>query len=113
MYDLAVYSITLMTGLLGPAQRVVALSGAVDPTRTLMQGTPEERQIEVTKDDNTSILLDLGESRFVYIYAAWHGAASRAQGMEIIGSGGTLTQSGGGDLVTRQREGHRPPVQDR
>ena len=104
VYDLAVYSITLMTGLLGPAQRVVALSGAVDPTRTLMQGTPEERQIEVTKDDNTSILLDLGESRFVYINAAWHGAASRAQGMEIIGSGGTLTQSGGGDLVTRQRE---------
>jgi predicted dehydrogenase len=104
VYDLAVYSITQMTGLLGPVERVVALSGTVDPTRTLMQGTEEVRQIEVTEDDNTSILLDFGESRFVYVNAAWHGAASRAQGMEIIGSRGTLTVSGGGDLVTRTRE---------
>ncbi len=104
VYDLAVYSITRMTGLLGPAKRVIALSGTVDPTRTLMQGTEEERQIDVTEDDNTSILLDLGESRFVYVNAAWHGAASRSQGMEIVGSRGTLTESGSGDLVTRTRE---------
>ena len=104
VYDLAVYSITRMTGLLGPVERVVALSGTVDPTRSLMQGTAEARRIEVTEDDNTSILLDLGESRFVYVNAAWHGAASRSQGMEIIGSKGTLTESGGGDLVARTRE---------
>ena len=104
VYDLAVYSITRMTGLLGPVERVAAFSGVVDPTRALMQGTSQERRIEVTEDDNTAMLLDLGESRFVYVNAAWHGAASRAQGMEIVGSKGTLTESGGGDLVTRTRE---------
>jgi predicted dehydrogenase len=104
VYDLAVYSITQMTGLLGPVRRVVAFSGTVDPHRMLMGGTEEARQIDVTEDDNTSFLLDLGDSRFVYVNAAWHGGGSRAQGMEIVGSAGTITTSGSGDLVTRTRE---------
>ena len=104
VYDLAVYSITQMTGLIGPVRRVVAFSGTVNPHRLLMGGTEEARQIDVTEDDNTSFLLDMGDARFVYINAAWHGGGSRSQGMEIIGSEGTITTSGSGDLVTRTRE---------
>ena len=104
VYDLAVYSITQMTGLIGPVRRVVAFSGTVNPHRLLMGGTEEARRIDVTEDDNTSFLLDMGDSRFVYINAAWHGGGSRSQGFEIIGSEGTITTSGSGDLVTRTRE---------
>ena len=102
VYDLAVYSITRMTGLIGPAKRVFAYSGIVDDSRTLMQGTESERSIEVTEDDNTSLLLDMGASRFVHINAAWHGGATKNQGFEVIGSKGTITQSSVGDIVTRE-----------
>ena len=113
VYDLAVYSITQITGLIGPVRRVTAFSGTVHPHRLLMGGTEEARQIDVTEDDNTSFLLDLGESRFVYVNAAWHGGGSRAQGFEIVGSEGTITTSGSGDLVTRTREATVPPVPER
>ena len=56
------YSITQMTGLLGPVRRVVAFSGTVDPHRLLMGGTEEaqlkfqmarpEEKTDVTEDDN-------------------------------------------------------------
>ena len=102
VYDLAVYSITRITGLLGPAKRVFAYSGIVDDSRTLLQGTESEHSIKVTEDDNTSVLLDMGASRFVHINAAWHGGSTKNQGFEVVGSGGTLTQSSVSDIVTRE-----------
>ena len=51
--DLAVYNITSLTGLLGPAVSVVAMTNIIRPTREIdNKGT-----IKVTEEDNSHILL--------------------------------------------------------
>jgi predicted dehydrogenase len=53
MYDMAVYSLHTLTGLLGPARQVTAMSGIRVPRRTWPGGGAT-----VEMDDNTVLLLD-------------------------------------------------------
>lgn len=55
LYDLTVYSLHGMTGILGPVERVTAMSGIVVPVRSF-----NGQEIETDADDNTLILLDFG-----------------------------------------------------
>ena len=89
VYDGAGYPITRMTGLLGPVRRVVAFSGIVNPKRVVMEGTEAARQIDVTEDDLTALILDLGESRYVTINSGWIGGRA-VKGRESLGPGAPL-----------------------
>lgn len=55
--DLGVYNLTFLTGLLGPARSVVAMTSIVSPRRNIL-GTGD---IEVTEEDNAMVLLEHAE----------------------------------------------------
>src|SRR5437667_280948 len=55
LFDLGVYCITSLTGLLGPAKRVQAMTGIAIPEREI-----NGRKIQVQAEDNAQVLLDFG-----------------------------------------------------
>jgi len=53
LYDLGVYNITTLTGLLGPVREVVGMTGIVTATRRCA----DEGEVKVEADDNTMLLM--------------------------------------------------------
>jgi predicted dehydrogenase len=94
LYDMTVYALHQLTAVLGPAQRVTALSGRVLPVREFLG-----RSIEVDADDNTILLLDFGEGAFAVAYGtasadaviddfaagAYYGTGGSIVGLELNG----------------------------
>ena len=66
LYDMTVYALHGLTSVLGPAQRVTAMSGMVLPQREF-----GGRSITAEMDDNTVALLDFGDG----VFAVAHGTA--------------------------------------
>ncbi|MGW6280188.1 Gfo/Idh/MocA family protein [Kribbella sp. NPDC055071] len=100
LFDMGVYGIHEITGILGPAKRVVAMSGITEPTRTVRGGPFKGKTIEVTADDNVLMLLDFGESTFAMVDGTFNVNAARGPKLEIFGREGTINLSGrpfGGD----------------
>jgi predicted dehydrogenase len=62
-YDVTVYCLHNLTGILGPARRVTAFSGLVLPERSFRGKT-----IACDMDDNTLLMLDFGESVFAFVH---------------------------------------------
>jgi predicted dehydrogenase len=69
VYDMTVYGLHTLTGVLGPARRVTAMSGIVLPERKFRGET-----YRVDADDNTHMLLDFGGSAFAFVYGAAAGS---------------------------------------
>jgi predicted dehydrogenase len=90
LLDMGVYGIDRITGLLGPAQRVAAMSGLAVPVRRARGGPFDGLTIDVTEDDNTLLLLDFGEATFAVIDATFNVQASRTPELELFGTAGTL-----------------------
>jgi predicted dehydrogenase len=90
LLDMGVYGIHDITGLLGPAERVVAFSGITEPVRTVRGGPFKGTEIEVTADDNTLLMLDFGESTFAVVDGTYNVNAARGPQVEIFGRAGTL-----------------------
>jgi len=90
LLDMGVYGIHDITGLLGPAKRVVAFSGITEPTRVVRGGPFAGKQIEVTTPDNTLMMLDFGDSVFAVIDGTYNVNAARSPQIEICGRAGTL-----------------------
>ncbi|MGW5363296.1 Gfo/Idh/MocA family protein [Actinopolymorpha pittospori] len=90
LYDMGVYGIHEITGLLGPAQRVVAFSGITEPTRTVRGGPFAGTVINVTAADNNLFMLDFGESTYAVVDGTFNVHASRSPKLEIFGRKGTL-----------------------
>jgi predicted dehydrogenase len=90
LFDVGVYGLHELTGILGPAQRVTALSGITDRQRTVVGGPFDGQVIDVSADDNTVLLLDFGESCFALADATFNMHATRAPRMEVFGREGTL-----------------------
>src|SRR5918912_1946059 len=65
VYDMTVYCLHELTGILGPVQRVTAMSGIGLPVREW-----KGQRIEVEMDDNTLVLLDFGNATFAYAFGA-------------------------------------------
>ncbi len=63
LYDMTVYALHGLTGILGPAQRVTALSGVRIPERSFAG-----RTIPTEADDNTLMLLDFGQNLLAVVY---------------------------------------------
>jgi predicted dehydrogenase len=90
LLDMGVYGLDRITGLLGPALRVAAMSGTTAPVRRARGGPFDGIEIPVTEDDNTLMLLDFGDATFAVIDATFTVQASRTPQLELFGSAGTL-----------------------
>lgn len=66
--DLAVYNLTTLTGLLGPAQSVVAMTSVVTPTRQITG----KGEIAVTAEDNAMILMDHGNGVLSHVQSGFN-----------------------------------------
>jgi predicted dehydrogenase len=89
LYHAAVYNVTTLTGLLGPARRVVAMSGIAVPEREILS-----QRVRVEADDNAHVLLDFGASAYAvvttgYTIQQYHGPA-----IELYGSTGVINMFG-------------------
>lgn len=90
LFDMGVYGIHEITGILGPAKRVVAYSGITAPTRLVRGGPFAGKEIPVTADDNVLLMLDFGDSSFAVVDGTFNVLAAKSPHMEIFGLAGTL-----------------------
>jgi len=90
IFDMGVYAIHTLTGLLGPAKRVTALSGIAIPERLVRSGPAKGKVIQVEEDDNTQIMLDFGGSTFGVIDATFCVHATKGPWTEFYGGLGVL-----------------------
>lgn len=112
MPDLAVYNLTSLTGLLGPARHVMAMLSIVTPERLVH----DKGRIQVTEEDNAMVLLDHGngvishtQSGFNYFNPHGHdGSQETRHTISIVGSQGFMGLVGydwaplGVDLATTE-----------
>ena len=89
--DMGVYGLHTITGILGPAQRVVALSGISDSVRTVRGGPFKGKRIDVEEDDLTLIMLDFGGATFAIVDSSYCVRASKAPTLEVYGADGTIS----------------------
>lgn len=66
--DLGVYNIATLTGLLGPAKAVVAMTSIVTPERTV----DDKGRIKVVAEDNTMLLMDHGEGVLSHVQCGFN-----------------------------------------
>jgi len=90
LFDMGVYGIHDITGILGPAKKVVAFSGITEKERTVRGGPFKGKKIEVTEDDNTLLMLDFGNSAFAVVDGTFNVNAAKSPQIEIFGREGTI-----------------------
>ena len=88
--DLGIYMLHTLTELLGPVHRVAALTGISVPERTVLYGPATGKQITVTEDDNTQLLLDFGDATFAHLDSTFCAWSTPGPTLEIYGSEGVL-----------------------
>jgi len=92
--DLAVYNLTSLTGLLGPAKHVTAMVSIVTPERTV----DNKGHIKVTEEDNAMVLMDHGNGVISHVQSGFnyfnpHGHDGRHETrhtITVIGSHGFM-----------------------
>lgn len=88
LYDMTVYGLHAMTGILGPARRVTAFSGVRVHER------PFQGQLLPTDmDDNTLMVLDFGDSLFAFVYGVAAGGLPNMGRPLIYGTAGVINGS--------------------
>jgi predicted dehydrogenase len=85
LFDLAVYNITCLTALLGPAQRVTAMTGVAIPER-VVHGAP----MKVEAVDSAQVLIDFGDNVFAAITSGFTMSQYRCPAIELYGTEGTI-----------------------
>jgi predicted dehydrogenase len=87
LYDMTVYALHALTGILGPVHRVTALSGVRIPERVV-----GSRTVETEADDNTVMLLDFGDNLFAVAYGTAAGKVldDPPHGVTYFGTRGTI-----------------------
>ena len=90
LFDLGVYNITTLTGLLGPAKSVVSLMGTAIPERFV-----EGQHVKVEADDNTVVLMDHGNSVFSCVMTGFvYGPYHEERTIELVGTKGSINMLG-------------------
>lgn len=91
LFDMGVYGIHEITGILGPARRVSAFAGITDPIRTV-RGDNEYTGLEmpVTTPDMNLFMLDFGDSTFAVIDGSYNVHASLSPKVELFGRQGAM-----------------------
>ncbi|MEI7743822.1 MAG: Gfo/Idh/MocA family oxidoreductase [Chloroflexota bacterium] len=89
LYDMTVYALHAMTGVLGSVQRVTAMSGVRIEERQF-----KGRAIKTEADDNTLVLMDFGNNLFALAYGTASGILSEDRSWDpdprIYGTGGQI-----------------------
>jgi predicted dehydrogenase len=112
--DLGVYNIATLTGLLGPAKSVVAMTSIVTPERTV----DNKGKIKVEAEDNAMLLMDHGngvishvQSGFNYFDPYGHqGTGQEKATIQVWGNEGNMAMAGydwaphGVDIATKDNE---------
>ena len=95
MYDVTVYCLHNLTGILGPARRVTAMSGVSVPRREYRGKT-----IDCDMDDSTFLLIDFDGAVFATAYGTTYGSATKGFHPSVYGTGGSVvgTQLNGREL---------------
>jgi predicted dehydrogenase len=104
-YDVTVYCLHTLTGILGPAKRVTAVSGLVIPERDY-----HGQKLVCDMDDNTMLLLDFGDAFFTFVYAAAAGRITTGFQPNIYGTKAAVVGTKLGDDDLKLPEDHEPHV---
>jgi predicted dehydrogenase len=89
LFDLGVYNVTSLCGLIGPARRVTAMTGVVVPERAV-----DGRPIRVEAEDTAHVLIDFGESVFAVVTTGFTMQRYRSPAIELYGDEGTIQMLG-------------------
>ena len=112
--DLGVYNLATLTGLLGPAKAVIAMTSIVTPERTV----DNKGRIKVEAEDNAMVLMDHGEGVMSHVQCGFnyfdpYGHQGKGQDQHTITIWGTQGNMGlvgydwapfGVDLATHDHE---------
>lgn len=112
--DLGVYNIATLTGLLGPAASVIAMTGIVTPERIIAG----KDKVKVQAEDNAMLLMDHGNNTFSHVQSGFNyfdpygheGEGQDKPTISIWGTQGNMSLIGydwapfGVDLATRDHE---------
>jgi predicted dehydrogenase len=101
-YDVTVYCLHILTGVLGPAKRVTALSGIAIPAREHLG-----KEIVTEMDDQTILMIDFGDTFYAIVYATVAGGLTQGFFPNIYGTKGSIVGLKFGDRDLRQ-EGEYP-----
>ena len=104
-YDVTVYCLHTLTGILGPAKRVTAVSGLVIPERDY-----HGEKLVCDIDDNTMLLVDFGNALFSFVYAAAAGRVTSGFQPNIYGTKGAIVGTKLGDDELKLPGDHEPHV---
>lgn len=89
LFDLGVYNITSLTGLMGSVQRVAAFAGTAVAEREV-----DGETIRVGNFDNYQVLLDFGEGRLAAVTTGFTMSDYRSPALELYGTGGVAQMLG-------------------
>ena len=89
LFDLGVYNITTLTGLLGPVKNVIAKSSISKPIR-LINGN----KVKVDTDDNFQILLEFRSGCLAVVTTGFTMQQYNSPAVELYGSNGTIQMLG-------------------
>lgn len=98
LFDTGVYALHTLTGILGPAKRVVAFSGLCIPKRRVdfvWEEGFESYEFKTDVDDNVLIMLDWGDSLFAQLDVTHTMLASQGPWAEFYGSKGVVVSGAG------------------
>lgn len=89
MFDLGVYNVTSLTGLLGSAKKVTSFAGVAIPKRIV-----DGEMINVKSFDNMQMVLDFGENVFASITTGFTIQQYKNPAIELYGQNGTIQMLG-------------------
>ena len=90
LFDLGIYNLTTLTGLLGPAKAVTAEMGTATPIRKV-----EGAVVKVEADDNAVVILQHGDAVYSVIQTGFvYGAQNEDFTIQLIGTKGAIALGG-------------------
>jgi predicted dehydrogenase len=89
LFDLGVYNVVALTGLLGPAKRVTAMTAVTRPER-VVDGAP----MRVEAEDNAHVLIEFPNAVLGVVTTGFTMQKYRSPAIEIYGSEGTIQMLG-------------------
>ncbi|MDC0161604.1 Gfo/Idh/MocA family oxidoreductase [bacterium] len=89
LFDLGVYNITTLTGLLGPVKNIISKSSISKPFRKI-----NGKNIKVMTDDNFQILLEFKNNCLAVITTGFTMQQYSSPAIELYGSDGTIQMLG-------------------
>jgi predicted dehydrogenase len=85
LYDMTVYALHGLTGVLGPAKRITAMSGTRIKDREF-----RGQMVACDADDNTLMVLDFGNQMFGFVYGAAAGRVTEGFSGSYFGTKGSI-----------------------